>query len=740
MRQRLTGRTAIAVYILAAAVLVANLLYLSGIFQSNPVLHRSNLATVVKPNVFPGDSTIDPNDGYTSQALGHLAAMDWLHGHVPYWNQYEGVGAPLAGEMQSAALFPPVLLLALPDGLLYMHVLLELLAGVSTYLLLKRLGRSDTAATVGGIAFAVSGTFAWLTNAVFNPIAFLPLLVLSVEIIRSRAQQRERLGWTLMAVALALSLYAGFPEVAFLDGLFVAGWACVRFVQLPSRDRVWFLGKLAAGAAVGLALAAPIVVAFLDYMAQANAGAHAHGFGDVALPGIGVASLLLPYVYGPIFGFQSYDASGRLGALWGSVGGFVTATAFALAVLSLWTRRDRGLKAYLALWALLVTLKTYGFAPVSKAINLIPGITSTAFYRYATVSVEFALIVLASSALDDLLQRGLGRRAVAIGGVLTLLVIGALCLRSRSLVGTLVGAPHHTTWAALSMGWALGSVVILFGSALLGPPRLRRSLLIGVVAVDSLGMFVVPQFSAVKVASLDLGPVRFLQSHLGSQRFYGLGPIEPNFGSYFQIASINVNDALLPRNWAVYVVKSLNDNVVPGIFTGANVVDPRGPSGATALIAHLDAYRAIGVRYVLEAGEQIPPETASRLGMTNVYSDELFEILELPQPGAFWQTGDGAECTVGTHDVSRAEVDCTTGGSLIRLEQYMPGWWAVVNGGAVRVQKSGDLFQKVPLQPGHNSVVFTFAPPHIAIAWALCFLALAVAVPAAVISRRPPPE
>jgi hypothetical protein len=36
--------------------------------------------------------------GWTSQALGHLAALDWLHGTVPWWNPFEGLGAPLIWE------------------------------------------------------------------------------------------------------------------------------------------------------------------------------------------------------------------------------------------------------------------------------------------------------------------------------------------------------------------------------------------------------------------------------------------------------------------------------------------------------------------------------------------------------------------------------------------------------------------------------------------------------------------
>jgi hypothetical protein len=738
MREKLTGRTAIAIYTLAAGVLLANLLYLSGIFQGDPSVHRSGVATTVKPNLFPGDYTIDPNDGFTSQALGHLAAMEWLHGNIPYWNHYEGAGTPLAGEMQSAAMFPLVLLLALPRGLLYMHVLLELIAGTSTYLLLKRLGRSDAAAIIGGLAFALSGTFAWLTNAIFNPIAFLPLLVLSVEIIRSRAQERRRAGWTLMAVALALSLYAGFPEVAFLDALFAVGWAVLRLAQLPAGDRLRFLGKLTAGGLVGLALAAPIIVAFVDYLVQANSGAHLKGIGEAALPGIGVYSLVIPYLYGPIFGFHAYDPSNRLTAIWGNVGGFVTATAFGLGVLALWSRRDRGLKLYLALWALLATLKTYGFGPVARAINLIPGITATAFYRYATVSVEFAVILLASYAIDDLLERRLRPRVVAVAGCLALVVIAYFAVKSRSLVNALVGAPHHATWAAVSTAWALAALLIMFGFGLLRAPRVRRGLVVGIIAIDSLGMFIVPQFSAAKVASLDLGPVRFLQSHLGSQRYYGLGPIAPNYGSYFRVASINANDALLPKEWNRYVTQKLNDNVNPLTFTGADPANPHGPSTAVEFVDHLADYAAIGVTYVLEVRNAIPPARAAEHGLKRVWADDFFEILQLPEPAAYWHTGDGAQCTIGHQDVTHADADCAVGGSLIRLEQYMPGWKAVVNGHDVPVQKTDAIFQKIPLEVGHSRIVFTFAPPYIAGAWALSLVALVVAVWAAVVAGKAP--
>src|SRR5262249_49786057 len=158
------------------AVLVANLLYVLGISDANPLGPRSGLGIVTTPSFVHGLPTIDPNNGFVSQALGHRAALDLLHFHLPWWTPYEGTGAPLAGEMQSAALFPPPLLTAISNGQLYEHMLLEFIAGAATYLVLRRLSVARLACLAAAIAFALNGTFAWFTHAPVNPVAFLPLL------------------------------------------------------------------------------------------------------------------------------------------------------------------------------------------------------------------------------------------------------------------------------------------------------------------------------------------------------------------------------------------------------------------------------------------------------------------------------------------------------------------------------------------------------------------------------------
>src|ERR1035437_8473724 len=99
--------------IIISFVLLANIIFLSGLTNENPFNIRSELFVTSSKQIINGQDTLDPNDGTITQALGHTAAEQVLHGHMPWWNYDEQVGAPLAGDMQSAALFPLTLILSL---------------------------------------------------------------------------------------------------------------------------------------------------------------------------------------------------------------------------------------------------------------------------------------------------------------------------------------------------------------------------------------------------------------------------------------------------------------------------------------------------------------------------------------------------------------------------------------------------------------------------------------------------
>ena len=178
--RRATSEGARACVVIVLVVAAVNLWKLAAGLDGDPVLHRAGLSVVDSPGILPGEHTLDPGDGFVLQALSRAAADSWLHGDVPYWNRFEGVGAPLAGEMQSMAFHPFVLLQKLPQGFLLGQILMESIAGIATMFFLRRLGIGRAVSLGAGIAFALNAVFAWQYNASASPVAYLPLLLWGV--------------------------------------------------------------------------------------------------------------------------------------------------------------------------------------------------------------------------------------------------------------------------------------------------------------------------------------------------------------------------------------------------------------------------------------------------------------------------------------------------------------------------------------------------------------------------------
>ncbi len=242
---------------IAIIPLVVALPELAGLLHDNPLIYLSDAARNVRGGWLPGYPYIDPNDAYTTQALGRLVATDWWHGLIPWWNPYSGVGLPLAAEYQPAAFFPLTLLLRFPGGMIWVHLLLQILAGWGAYALLRQLGVRRLAALTGGILFAQNGTLAWFAHASAGPVPFLPWVLLGIERAVAKASLRDPFGWRMLAVAIAMMLLAGFPETAYICGLFALAWSVLRLAQYKSGCRLSVMWRILLGGGNGVALAAP---------------------------------------------------------------------------------------------------------------------------------------------------------------------------------------------------------------------------------------------------------------------------------------------------------------------------------------------------------------------------------------------------------------------------------------------------------------------------------------------------
>lgn len=715
--------------LVALVIVVSYLPYLArvvspGVLGFNSGLSTSPLGPWMGSHI--GLPWIDPNVGFVSQALGHLAANDLVHGHIPWWNPYEGVGVPLFGEGQSAALFPPTILLLAAKGQVLFHLILQVVAAVATQRLLKTVGMTRWVSIVGGVLFGLNGTYAWITNAAFNPIAFLPIILLGIEYCRTESVAKSRRGWSLIAVGIALSLYAGFPETAYIDTLMAATWALARLFQLPRPSRPRFVKSMGFGTGVGIMVSAPFLVAFYDATKHADIGGHAGAFAALKLQPIATATFGLPYLFGPIFGFTWAEPSSILSGFWGGIGGYVTAAVILMALYGLFVGKDIGIKIALAAWVIVAAARAFGVGPFVDLTNLIPGISTSAFSRYSAPSWEMATVVLAAMGLDsigrDATRYASNATSLALAGAGTALLLAIVILPGQSLIHQLDKTSGFSAYPLVAVVWALSTLLILVIVGICCRPGIAQTVMGLVLIVDAMAMFMTPQMSAPKNISVNETSVVYLQHHIGLYRFATLGPIVPNYGSYFSIAEVNAHDLPLPKRWTDFVQAHLETNELPQQFDGVTILRRSGPTPLEELITNLRYYEEIGVKYVITP-------SAPLAGMPGhvVFRNSQTAIYELNDPSAFYSITSGS-CKLIDESVSQLTATCSSRSTLVRDELYDPGWSATIDGAKVAISPAGPLFQRIYLPAGTTTVKFTYLPPHMDEASWLAILGLVTIV------------
>jgi hypothetical protein len=583
-----------------AAPVVANLVAIVGLVKYQPQVETSGLATVLQKGILPGTPYVDPNVGDNSYAVGHAAAMSWLHGVVPWWNFNEGIGTPLAGSIQSGPFFPLTLLLDLSNGSLWFHLGLELLIGLATYWLLRELRCSPFASAAGAIAFELNGSIAWLTNAPANPVPFLPVMILGIEWTLNSVGARRRGGWILLSLGIWLTIVSGFPEVAVFNVALAVAWLVVRLLQ-RHHDVVRTLARMAWAGVVGLLLSSPLLNAFIRTYRAGNLGFHRYFLASLSLPRPGLAQLVSPYVYGGI-GDSTVPA---IRVLWGGIGGYTGATLLVLAVAALFGSRERPLRMLLAAWSVVFLAYIYNVPVIHQLVEDLPGLTHVATFRYVMSSVLFCLCVLAAFCLDDLRSARpaalLRRVAPGLAVVIVLFAIGFF------------STPAARQWTQQHLPtWYWGSLAIMAvtlvgtGAAAVVGARLGGGrggqfacvALGAILAVEAFGFFEVPILSFPRQVVYDNSVVSYLRANLGYQRYYTFGPVSPNYGTFYGISSLDLADLPAPRVWTNFVHKELNPCILPWQF-GNGAPTPGCLPAIFEFVAHAPAYEGAGVKYLV---------------------------------------------------------------------------------------------------------------------------------------------
>lgn len=542
---------------------------------------------------------IDPNVGFQGQALGKLSADQWLSGQVPWWNYYNGVGLPLAAEAQPASLFLPfVLLYHFVAGGVWVGVLLQILAGLSTFALLRKLNLSKTASLTAALIFQLNGTFAWHGAPIYSPVAFLPLLLLSVEHLLSTMRIGYRWGWIWIPPAIALSLYSGFPETAYINGLLAGVWVLARLPEIERKLWLRYLATLAGAVFLGLLLSLPQLVPFAEMLTLSDIAGHNGAFAHVRLSAVSLAHSLMPWLLGPIWAVD--DPNQVISTNWSNIGGYFTAlqVAFALVGLQLAPRK---LTLALAAWMLMCLLKTFDVRPVSDIVNLIPLIKSAAFYRYSPPSWEFAGAVLIAFGINGIQNETPTRiQSVTIFAIVLISALLSLHL-AHDQIRAVLHVQGFARIARVALVWMPLSLVL--GVAILIIRHVSKKNIAKFVACllafDACLAFVLPLRSSARPQKPTMDGIAYLQSNIGLHRVYSMGPLAPNYGAYFRIAQINHNYLPVLSQWTDYIHTHLDPKTYEVVFHGQAFGDESQHFVDEQLRTRLSSYEELGVKYVL---------------------------------------------------------------------------------------------------------------------------------------------
>lgn len=200
--------------------------------------------------------------------MKHFLARSVQEGEFPFWTPWILNGAPFFSSLQPGHLYPGSLVLYLLPMPFTFNLLLVFhfpLAGVGTYLLLRRWGLRLPAAVFGGLAFMLGGVMVSTGNFYNNvqTAAWLPWLLLTWDRFVAGGELSDAL-WFALACAVAF-LGGGADLLALQLGLVFVYGLLAPWEEHRADDRVSTGRQLAVFGGMGLVALGLVAVQLLPF-------------------------------------------------------------------------------------------------------------------------------------------------------------------------------------------------------------------------------------------------------------------------------------------------------------------------------------------------------------------------------------------------------------------------------------------------------------------------------------------
>jgi len=370
-----------------------------------------------------------------------------------------------------------------------------ILAGLCTYVLLRRRQVGWTGSVIGGLAYELSGLIASYPSPGHDGKLFastmLPLMLLALVLaLRDRRWQ----GYPLLAAATGLTLLGHFQLAYYsliVAGLFALYLTLEEAGTSGAGERVLRLGLALAAVLVGFGIAAIQILPFFEYIPYSPRAEGYHGFE-------GSTSFAIPWNHVPEFFLKNFV--GARETYWGSNqlkfhSEYLGLPVLVLATLGITAPERRRQVLWLAGIGLLLLLISLGAATPFYRVwwALMPLVKKTRAPGMAFFVVALVTALFAGLGADRAL-RGEGKRvmtpALILGGIVALLGVTGVLGHIAEGLAAAKAAAADANQSAILWGAASSGLALAVAAAILGPgagrmtPRLGGLALIVVIGTD----------------------------------------------------------------------------------------------------------------------------------------------------------------------------------------------------------------------------------------------------------------
>src|SRR3989344_290433 len=625
-----------------------------------------------------------------------FTVSEWQQGRVPLWNPYNFSGTPHAANWQSAIFYPLNLIFTLLrfETAWSLYILLQpLLTGLFTYGYTRSLKLSRPAALLASIAFMWSGFMTtWLAwGTLGHSLLWLPAALWAIE--KSKIKTA--------ILFLSLSLLAGHLQTSLYVIILTAVYFYFRHHRILPALTIGILPFFLTA----FQFFPSLELYFNSFRSQENA---VDWFQAFRIPIYSLITWFAPDFFGHPATRNSFSDFSYV-----EMSGYIGLIPLLLALLTV-AIKSKSFHVKFFWWTIIISLTLSLKTPLANLLVWlhVPILAASSPARIIAL-ISFSLSILAGFGFDylpNLKKSTLKKFLIGSAGLFASLWLASMMLHLPVAQRNLI----------------LPSIIFITFIIFITLVVIRASLrsiifipyLLFIVTAADLFRFhhKFTPYTDKKLWYPQMKFTTFLQQNQGVNRSFGIFDGQLNLP--FKIYSAEGYDTLFPKIYGQLLQLNTSGRVSSAII----------PKNSTQTMYWLNM---LGVKYVIQGVIHGAAPWELQLWnypdqFTNVYEDERYQVFRnnKAQFRAYLTNGGQAEIITYTPQKIVIEVDSAQNNTLILSDSYYPGWRAVVDDQATRINRTDTALRRVDVFAGQHTVTMTYQPLSFTLGLAISIISL----------------